>query len=173
MGGKASKPEEGAATGATTTASSGGKAKAYLVFTPESGGTLTLHWSTSAVSGAILTGTPSKPVPAHKLTTNAGRIELGRNFGVTKTKLLEAFASFIRELSAVDGSIKVVENDKCEFWTLAGTKVKAVGKGSFDTKGLDAVACMPANNTSYKGVQTIEQSQFVGTATREGAFWKR
>jgi hypothetical protein len=148
---------------------------AYLIFSSESGGCLTLHWSTTAVPNAILTAKPSKPVPAHKLTQNAGRIELGRNFGVSQKKLFEAMALFIKETAVYDSTVKINSTDNAELWTLSdGTKVKPTSKGgSFATKGLDVVAVMPSGNVSFKGVKTIDASQFVGTATREGAFWKR
>ena len=207
MGGKASSSSSTAGSSSDPTSGSSSTASkdkdsavaAYLIFSSENSGTLVLHWSATAVPGAILTATPVKPVPKHKLTQNSGRIEMGRNFGVSKTKMLDGFAAFIKvhysslrqpfsqirnltkhipfktkEVVAFDSTIKVHQCDKCEMWTLTGTTVRGISKGaSFPTKGVDCIACMPSDNTSFKGVKTMQNATFVGIATREGAFWKR
>ena len=69
-----------------------GPGAAYLVFTNESGGTLTVHISRTKVSNSIANYVPKKDFAGFKYTNNAGRQELGRKFGVEKKNFLEAYA---------------------------------------------------------------------------------
>jgi hypothetical protein len=175
MGASSSKAAAAAAGAPEADAKPGGASPvAYLLLSSESGGCLTLQWSATPVRGAMASFKPQRAVAAHKLTQNAGRVELARNLGVTKTKLLEGVAAFVKEAVANDGVLTLHDASHVELWAISGTKVQPVARGKgCATAGLSAVACMPAQNTSFDGVKTLDIAQFVGTAIREGAAWKR
>jgi hypothetical protein len=167
----------GSAETTTTTKSSkkgATESGAYLIFTTDSGGVLTLHWSDVNIPGALAFFMPKKTVPEFKKTQNAGRLELIRNMGATKTKFLEGITHFIKEAAAYDADVKILSNDMYELWTCSGSSVAHIKKGdSFSTSKVSAVGCFPNGHVGFKGVKSIDQAQFVGTAIREGAVWKR
>ena len=189
MGSGKSKPAsaEGGAAGATEAtgsakpstsekrASSSTKASgAYLVYSVESGGMLYLQWSDSTVSGALAFFSPRKTVPAHKKTQNAGRVELIRGIAANKHKMLEGVVVFVKEAAIWDSDVKSIDNQYFDIWYCQGGSVKGLSPGS--TVGIgktNALAVMPHGNTSFKGVQKIDVNNFVNTANREGAVWKR
>ena len=167
------------ATGAPTTASeekksSGGKSSgAYLLFSTESGGVLSLQWSDSPVPNALAFFYPKKEVPHHKKTQNAGRLELIRGIASNKVKMLEGVVHFVKEAAILDGEIKQLDNAYFDMWYCQGTSVKPFRIGDYvSVSKIGALAVMPHQNVSFKGVQKIDVNQFVNTAIREGAAWK-
>jgi len=173
-------PEAGAEQ--TTSADAGRKsarkstpktAGAYLVYSTESGGVLSLQWSDSPIAGALAFFYPRKAVPQHKKTQNAGRLELMRGIASAKVKMLEGVVHFIKEAALLDGEVKQLENAYFDMWYCQGTSVKAFKIGDFvPVSKIGALAVMPHQNQSFKGVQKTDVGQFVNTAIREGAAWK-
>ena len=148
---------------------------AYLTFSSDSGGILYLNWSETPVKGALAMFSPNKTVAGFKFTQNGGRLELMRNLGVTKKKYLEAWIAFFKEGIQYDADIKILDPHNCDAWVIdSGNKVKKVSKNDVvNAKSIYGMAMMPRNNESFKGVNNMDPSNFVNTATREGAGWKK
>jgi hypothetical protein len=163
-------------TGATAVKRSSGSSKAsgaYLIYTTDSGGMLYLQWSDTSVSGALAFFAPRKAVPAHKKTQNAGRVELMRGIASAKVKMLEGAVHFVKEATAWDSELKLLDDQYFDMWYCQGTAVKNIKPGEgVSVSKIGALAVMPHGNVSFKGVQKIDVSNFVNTATREGAAWK-
>lgn len=179
MGGSKSKPSTASTDGgdgkpgASASKSAPSVKRGYLIFTTDSGGVLTLHWSDSAVPGALLSFTPKKSVPEFKMTQNAGRLELMRT-NQNKTKFLEGVTHFIKEAGMFDSDVVLLTNDHFDLYYCNGNKVKQMKKGeSVSTASIGALAAVPKHDDVFKGVQNIDVGKFVNTAQREGAAWKR
>jgi hypothetical protein len=153
--------------------SSSKAAGAYLVYSTESGGVLTLVWSDDAVPNALAFFYPRKAVPAHKKTQNAGRLELMRGIASGKVKMLEGVVHFVKEAATFDGDVKQLDNAYFDMWYCQGTSVKQFRVGEFvAVSKVGALAVLPHQNASFKGVQKYDVNQFINTAIREGAAWK-
>ena len=182
MGGKPARPkstQEGEAEGNdNSNARSSGKksdsfAGAYLVYSTESGGVLTLYWSEQSVTGALAYFRPRKAVPEHKKTQNAGRLELIRGIASSKKKMYEGVIHFVKEAVLLDGDIKQFDNQHFDIWYYNGTIVNPLKVNEvLPSSKIKALAVLPHQNASFKGVKKIDVDQFVNTALREGAAWK-
>ena len=75
--------------------------------------------------------TPGKELAGFKYTNNAGRQELMRNMGVTKTKLYEGYVAFVKEAVASNGSFKMLDTSQAAVYYLTGDVVKKAKKGEF------------------------------------------
>lgn len=145
----------------------------YLVFSPESTGVLTLHWADEKVPGALAYFAPSKPVPQHKKTQNAGRMELIRGIGSNKKKMYEGVTHFVKEAALFNGDLVQFDDSFFDMWYYDGSSVHAVNKGKpVPCSRIRALAVLPHQNASFDGVQKTDIIQFANTAAREGACWK-
>jgi len=146
---------------------------AYLIYTSESGGMLYLQWSVTAVPGALAFFAPRKAVAEHKKTQNAGRLELIRGVIGDKKKMLEGTVHFVKEAALLDADIKLLDSQFFDVWYCQGTNVKSFKVGeTVAVSKIGALAVMPHQSTTFKGVQKIDVNQFINTAIREGAAWK-
>ena len=104
-------------------ASSSRSSGAYLIFSTETGGLLTLQWSDTSIGGALAFFSPKKSVPEHKKTQNAGRMELIRGIASNKHKMLEGAILFVKEAITWDSDIKFLDDQYFELWYCQGTAV--------------------------------------------------
>jgi len=172
-GARSDAPSAGASAAATSSSSSSGTGSgAYLIYTPESGGMLYLQWSDFSVPDALAFFRPRKAVPEHKKKLNAGRLELIRGIASHKVKMFEGAVHFVKEAALLDADIVLLQDKHFEMWYCQGTAVKGFKVGDFvSVSKVGALAVMPHNNTSFKGVQKTDVHHFVNLATREGAAW--
>jgi len=151
----------------------------YLIFDSASGGTLTLQYSKTVVTGAIGFWAPGKgkKLQGFKFKQNQGRSALmtgiaGKDY---KKKYFNGWCQFVKAAKMHKGSVckwseherieldmYVYYNDCCE--------VKKIEDGElFDVSTIDAVSCLPKGNSTFNGVKTGEYGTFINRGDAAGA----
>ena len=155
----------------------------YLVFSSDSGGKLTLHYSRTRISDAIGFwrpgfGTSAKKIPEFKFTQNAGRVELIKGIaGSTsnRKKYFNGWCQFIKAAKAYEGLVFKWENKggiEVDLWTYqnAHNSIVKIGENDFfDVSKIDAIGCVPRNSAFLDGVKTLDVGVFLRKANDLGS----
>ncbi len=92
-----------------------GAVRCYLTFDAAFGGALTYSWSVPVLPKALAFFRPTKPVPALKLTQNAGRNEIIRNLqggtGEGMKRYLSGWLQFLKLARDFAGELTVLSKD--------------------------------------------------------------
>ncbi len=92
----------------------------YLTFSNDGQGTLTMHWSEAAVSGALAYFKPSKPVAKFKFTQNAGRSDIVRECGgPNKSKFYGGVVQFVKAAKAHEAELTLLRQARGCGWGVA------------------------------------------------------
>jgi len=150
----------------------------YLCYSPDSLGTLYLHWSKIPVDGAIAYFEPGKAVPGFKYTTNQGRCALTKGVD-DRAKFFEGWSAFLKEAlcrfnaksiavydknqSREDVQIVLLKKDSMEI-----ERVEDGDTWEGDVTSIHSFAVVPKDNVSFK-CGTLQQNLFLSKAKMEGA----
>lgn len=134
-------------------------------------------WSeTGDVKNALASFHPRKPVPAHKYTTNKGRVELIKqaNLGVHKKRYLEGWCQFVKAAKQNDAVLVLKSTAVVLHLHESGDQVAHVRAGALTALvGVDAVSAVPKGFDPLAGVQKLPRAQFLnqvsGAAASNGA----
>jgi hypothetical protein len=161
----------------------------YLVYSSDSGGKLTLHYSRTRIPEAIGFWRPGfgpsvKKIPDFKFAQNAGRVELIKGIaGSTsnRKKYFNGWCQFVKAAKAYDGVLYKWDNNggiEVDFWTYQNTNNSIVKVGEEDVQAtghcidvsrVDAIGCVPKNSAFLLGVKTIDVGIFLRKANDLGA----
>jgi hypothetical protein len=161
----------------------------YLVYSSDSGGKLTLHYSRTRLPEAIGFWRPGfgpncKKIPDFKFVQNAGRVELIKGIaGSTsnRKKYFNGWCQFVKAAKAYDGFVYKWENRggiEVDLWTYhnSNNSVERVGEHDvqapghfFDVSKIDAIGCVPKNSAFLVGVKTIDVGVFLRKANDLGS----
>mmetsp|Transcript_10508 Transcript_10508/g.20713 ORF Transcript_10508/g.20713 Transcript_10508/m.20713 type:complete len:156 (-) Transcript_10508:438-905(-) len=147
----------------------------YLTFDVTSLGTLYMTWSEEPIEDALAVITPSKPVPKFKFRLNGGRSEVIRKIRDNKRMLFRGWCEFIKTARDTHGTFEVLpaakEHEAAQvrvYFNCAGEVEACVEDGSYIVYDYNAVAVVHRDNSSFKSVKTMQQSQFLDIGLREG-----
>jgi len=158
-----------------TSGSARTKGAAYLVFSTENAGMLSIHWSDKPVDGALAAFVPKVPVSRFKFTTNGGRAELIRDCGGVKVRrFYEGFAMFLKAARSFDARFTHILNlPKLQVAIYFNDENQAVSKiplgPNFVTfENIKAAAVIPMLDPSLN-VRTMQTRMFQQVAEKVGA----
>jgi len=158
-----------------TSGSARTKGAAYLTFSTENSGMLSLNWSDKPVDGALAAFVPKVPVSRFKFTTNNGRTELIRDCGGVKVRrFYEGFAMFLKTARSFDGKFTHISNlPKLQVAIYFNDEKQAVTKvpvgPQFVTfESVKAAAIIPLLDPSLN-VRTMQTRMFQQVAEKVGA----
>lgn len=149
----------------------------YLCYTPDSLGTLYLHWSRTPVENALAFFEAGKPVPAFKFTTYQGRSPLQKGAD-DRVKFFEGWAAFLKEAlcryncksicvfekQAAREDVQVVLLMKS---TMSIVRVECGEQWTGDVEQVHSFAVVPRDNITFK-CGTLDQNHFMSKAKIEG-----
>lgn len=149
----------------------------YLCYSPDSFGTLSLHWSETKVENALAFFAAGKPIPPFKFKTNQGRFQLQKGTD-DKTKFFEGWGAFLKEglcrfnATKIEMYGKANSREDVQLVLLDKSMLKVIRvmpgetwEGSCDE--VLSFAIVPKDNTAFK-VGTLEASVFMTKAKDDG-----
>jgi len=160
------------------------------VYSSDSGGKLTLHYSRTRIPEAIGFWRPglspnAKTIPDFKFSQNAGRVELIKGIAgstANRKKYFNGWCQFIKAAKQYDGFVYKWKNKggiEVDLWTYQNSHNSIVKIGedetqsppghSFDVSKVDAIGCVPRNSAFLVGVKTIDAGVFLRKANDLGA----
>mmetsp|Transcript_13791 Transcript_13791/g.55186 ORF Transcript_13791/g.55186 Transcript_13791/m.55186 type:complete len:165 (+) Transcript_13791:79-573(+) len=152
---------------------------AYLTFDPASQGTLFVHWSETAVDGALAFFEPRKSVPAFKFKQNAGRSELIREMsggtGERIKRYYSGWCQFVKLAKSFDGCLTMHSYDvvpRCDVYLLDGSKdednvVRVDADAPLVLAPYAVCGAVPHPNPCYAAT-TMSPAYFTSVGNREG-----
>lgn len=149
--------------------------RCYLVFSTASHGSFFEVWSTTPVEGALACFQPRSAVPAFKLRTQGGRVELCRDVGgPNHKKFYQGWVSFIKAAVASRGRFAHLAN--LELLSVAihlsdalmGVSRLELGEVT-DFCDVRAVAVVGLLSQGFKNVRTMDTRLFQQVGERLGA----
>ena len=153
------------------------KTGGYLTYSPDSMGTLFLHWSEQEVGDALAFFESGKKIPPFKFKTNHGKQILAKGVD-DKQKFYQGWGSFLKEglvrYQAKDLQVKekgaAREDIQVALRSKSDGKVVRVKSGenwAGDSGSLAAFSVVNESNMSFN-VGTLEHSVFMSKAKLEG-----
>jgi hypothetical protein len=150
-----------------------GSVRCYLTFDAASGGTLSYTWSVPVLPKALAFFRPTKPVPAFKLTQNAGRNEIIRNLqggtGEGMKRYLSGWLQFLKLARDFAGALTVLSKDADVYYLDAKFEIaKLPCFLAKNTLECQAIAALPPDNGALD-ICSATRELFLQTGSREGA----
>ncbi len=140
----------------------------YLTYAEDSDGALRSNWSQQQVEDFFVYLQPTKKVAKFKYTLRGGVEEVKRKVSGPKNKgFYEGVATFIKQVGLAHSCILYLDTKNSPkpfnvYFVHNQTKLLRLKEEEpVDLSLFDAVGCLPANNTSLKGVRKMEVTRFV------------
>merc|ERR1711935_439989 len=149
----------------------------YLTFDVTSRGTLFMHWSHTAVPGALAFFSPRKNVPAFKFRDLGGRQEIIRDFqGPNIKTYYQGICMFMKQAREFDGNVvfyKYVTDAGGPYQVYlcekGNDKVSELKEGvEVNLKNYAAAGVIPKGSSAFQGTQVANSGFFRETAAKIG-----